>query len=277
MNSIKRIMAALLVGGAGFGLFVACGPTNNGDGADCTFDADCADTEACEGGVCVATCESDTDCLDGEVCDVGQNTDKMVCVASDTSNTTNNTTGNNTTNNTTGTNNMPQVYYFAQILDTSTSTESCDVADPGSDIMAVALEDSDLNTLGWGLVEADAIEFEGNDFVGTDHLNGDAVSLNADNCVDDFASENVTALGCGGWIAVRFYDADDNIIPLDATADQQIRVYEYGGQCSTGSTTDTYEIYICTDTEAVAGGTATSCTIDLATDASQETSAPVSF
>ena len=42
MNSFKRMLSALLIGGAGFGLFVACGGDNNG-ATDCTLDGDCPD------------------------------------------------------------------------------------------------------------------------------------------------------------------------------------------------------------------------------------------
>jgi hypothetical protein len=265
MNSIKRIMAALLVSTAGFGLFVACGPSDDG----CTFDADCADTEACEAGVCVPTCETDEDCAAGEVCEEGQNTDKMVCKADTSTNGGTNGQPNGDTNGDTN-GMMGPDYYLAQIVDTSSGDDSCMVDDPGSDIMAIGLEDGTGTPLGWARPAWDEIVFEGNMFTGTDQLDGNAPDLQADQCVDDFNSDTVTALGCGGWMIVEFLDDTGTRIPLENG--QEIRVYEYGAQCSTGSTTDTYSVSICEDTMGAGGGDDSSCTIQVIVDGSAETS-----
>lgn len=273
MNALKRLLAVMLVGGAGFGLFVACG----GEETSCTFDADCADGEACEGTVCVPTCTTDDDCLDGEECGEGVNTEQNVCKVSGDSNNTNN---NGTTNNTTSTNNgttPATLYYTVAITSTTTEAAACgDVSDPGPDIFGVGLEDTQGNPLGWGVIDYDGIQFDGNDEVDTGVIDGNAPEVGADGCPDTFAG-NVVALGCegsdeGSYIVVSFVGADGNPVALDATAGQAIRVYEYGGVCSTGSTDDTYNLDICTDTDASKGGDISSCTISLLIDAAGEES-----
>lgn len=269
MSSIKRIMAALLVGGAGFGLFVACGT----EATDCTLDGDCAEGQACEAQVCVDICESDADCAEGQVCEAGVNTASMVCKAGDTG--TNNTTNNSTNNGTTNNGEEPTLYYVAAIQDTSAG-EACEEADPGSDIFAVALETITGETLGYGSLVWEEFGPEANEYQNTSIFDGSAPSLEADDCPSDFNADTVVALGCGGWIAVEFWDSEGNKIALDATADQQIRVYEYGGQCGTGSVVDAYDLRICEDTAGISSGDDSSCVIDVLIDASGEQAGEVS-
>ena len=272
MNTIKRLMAVLLVGGAGFGLFVACG----GDSDSCTFDADCAEGEACEGTVCVPTCtDAATDCAPGEVCARGVNTDLLVCQL-DTANNNNNNNG--MTNNTTGTNNppMPTLYYNVRIQSTASGDAACAVNDPGPDIFGAAVEDSTGAVLGWAEVAWNAVQFEDNEHTDDSMIDGNAPDLGADNCPDMFDG-NVVALGCDAesYIIVRFLGSDGNPIGLDATADQVIRVYEWGGQCTTGSIDDTYNVDICTDTMNSGAGDDSSCTIQVLIDAAGEASGDV--
>lgn len=274
MNGLKRLMAVMLVGGAGFGLFVACGG-NNEPGESCVLDSDCGADQACEGQVCVPTCATAADCLAGEVCEAGVNTALTVCRAD---NTSNNTTGNNTTANNTTVNNVPTVYYNVRIQSTTTGA-GCEVTDPGPDIFGVGLEDSTGNVLGYGIVDWDSIQYDNNDNTDLGVIDGNGPDLGADYCPDMFDG-NVVALGCatdasGSWIIVSFVDSGSQPVALDATADQVIRVYEWGGQCTTGSTDDTYNVDICTDTMAAKSGDDSSCTIQVIVDGAAETSGDV--
>ncbi len=262
---------------------VTTGETNDqtNGGVSCTFDADCQVGFACEAQLCVPICTGDPGCPAGQVCAEGENTDALVCKPATNNGTNNGTATNNATTGATvgtnsGTNGSGDLLYLARILDTSSGEQSCDVDDPGSDILAVALEDDTGTAIGWGAVVWDEIVFEGNLFTATDHLDGNAPDLNADRCPDDFNSDTVTSLGCEGSIVVEFLDADSQRIALDASAGQQIRVYEYGAQCVTGAATDTYDIDLCSDTAAAASGDEGSCTIQLAVDGSAEYAAPVS-
>jgi hypothetical protein len=271
MNTIKRLMAVLLVGGAGFGLFVACG----GEETSCTFDADCSDGQACEGTVCVDTCATAADCAPGEICAAGVNTELLVCQADST--TTNNTTGM-TNNNTTTPNNNTTVYYDLLIQSTTTAAEFCgDTTDPGPDIFAVGLEDSTGAQLGWGIVDWEAVQFDGNDQTDTSVIDGSAPDVAADNCPDMFDG-NVVALGCDAdsYIVVSFVDASSQPIALDGN-DQFVRVYEYGGQCDTGTVGDTYNVSICTDTAGAKGGDISSCTIQVIVDGGGESDGEIGF
>jgi hypothetical protein len=271
MNKLKRLMAVLLVGGAGFGLFVACG----GEETSCTFDADCSDGQACEGTVCVDTCTADSDCGPGEVCGAGVNTELNVCKADST--TTNNITPNNVDPNNVTPNNAV-VYYAVRIQSTSAGDDSCANTDPGPDIFGVGLEDSTGAQLGWGVVDWEEITFDGNDHTDTSIIDGNGPDLGADNCPDMFDG-NVVSLGCDAtsFLIVSFVDSSSQPIPLDATADQVIRVYEWGGQCSTGSIDDTYNVDICTDTMAARSGEDASCTLQVIIDGAGEASGDVGF
>lgn len=270
MNSMKRILAALLVGGAGFGLFVACGTSSD----ECTLDGDCPDGQACEAQICVDICESDADCLEGQVCEEGVNTTSLVC--KDGGATNNGATNNGATNNGTTNNGVATVYYVAQIVDNSAGDDACSISDPGSDIFGVALESTAGDNLGWAEITWEELNADGNDYTDTSILDGSAPGLDADDCPSDFAADSVVALGCGGWIAVEFKDADGNPVPLDATAGQQIRVYEYGGQCGTGTVVDEYDVYICEDTDGIRGGEDGSCTINVLQGGSGEATGDVS-
>jgi hypothetical protein len=256
------------------------GATNGG--TSCLLDSDCGTDEACERQQCVPTCDDNTDCSADEVCEPGIDTELNICqprpLNSMTNGMTNGSTNgstNSATNSATnsGTNNTnPDALYVAMIRDQSTGMDSCGetVDDPGSDIFGAAVEDEMGNTLGWAVAVADDIVFEGNNYSGTTQLDGHPPSLNADQCPDDFSSDTVTSLGCGGWIGVTFWDADGQVIPLVADSGQRIRVYEYGAQCLMDSAIDTYGLFLCTDTEAARAGDDSSCTIEFYSDITGE-------
>ena len=176
-----------------------------------------------------------------------------------------------------GNNGMPALQYIVQIADTSSGDEACGVTDPGSDIAGVELQSETGDSLGWGEIVWDELGPEANDYADTGIIDGQPADVGADDCPSDFNDTTVVALGCGGWILVEFKDSAGQPVGLDATAGQQIRVYEYGGVCSTGSTDDTYDVSICTDTMAARGGEAGSCTETIVSGGSGVTTNAVSF
>ena len=279
MNSVKRILAAMLLGGAGLGLFVACGEVANNGAQDCTLDGDCPTGQACEAQICVDICETSADCAEGQVCEEGVNTSQLVCKSSGANNGTNNGVNNGTANNGTTNNgvNNGLLYYIIQIVDTSAGDEACGVSDPGSDIAGVELQSENGDSLAWGEIVWDELGPEANDYADTGILDGSPADVGADDCPSDFNDTTVVALGCGGWVAVEFKDSSGQPVALEGGAGQQVRVYEYGGVCSTGSTDDTYSVYICEDTAAIREGSDGSCTLDLTTGGSGVTTSPVSF
>ena len=162
--------------------------------------------------------------------------------------------------------------YIAKVESTTTAVDGCAVEDPGPDIFGVGLEDGLGEQLGWGSVVWEEIQTDANSHADTSILDGTPLDLAADACPDMFDG-NVVALGCeetGNWLALEFLDAESNRVPLDATQDQWIRVYEWGGQCTTGSLDDTYTLTLCTDTAAITAGDDESCTIQLVVDGAGE-------
>ena len=157
----------------------------------------------------------------------------------------------------------PVLLYIAKVESTTTDTDACDVDDPGPDLFGIGLEDGFGAPLAWGRPVWEEIQLDANAHADTSILDGSALDFGTEACPDMFDG-NVVALGCeGNWLAFEFIDSAEQRVALDATADQFIRVYEWGGQCTTGSIDDTYDLTICTDTAAIANGDDTSCTIQL--------------
>jgi Cys-rich repeat protein len=77
-NTVFRLVAMSFVPLVGIVLVAGCPMTPV---AECVADADCAEGQVCENGVCTTApapeCVADADCADGQVCDDG------VCVASE--------------------------------------------------------------------------------------------------------------------------------------------------------------------------------------------------
>ena len=258
MENTKRFLGILIVALASTALFVACS-----DDESCLADSDCADAaDVCEGDICVQGCAIGSgECAEGEECVARASGDGGYCAAGGDNNTTNNV--NNTTPTNNGTTPVGTQGYIVQILDTSSGDESCGatVNDPGSDIVFVSLEDSTGNVLGYGSLVTDGITGDPNNFADGFNLDGTAPSFTGD--CPEFNADNVTALGCGGFVAVEFWDTSGNPVMYETGMD--IRVFEFGGLCSTGSVTDEYDVILCSDTDAVKNNDdISSCTNTLA-------------
>lgn len=262
MNALKRLMAMMLVGGAGFGLFVACGGNNEEVG--CSFDSDCLEDEACEGFVCVLRCVDNNDCGAGEICAPGTNTPENVCQAGSDNNP------NNPPNNPNGQD--PTFLQIAEIRSMTTDGEEyCDTGDPGPDIYGVILEDAQGNALGWGSIVQENVQGDDNDQAYTGMIDGNPISLQGNLCPEGSFTDSVVSLGCGTeyYIAVEFLGSDGVPVSLDATASQTIRVLEWGAECSASGAgvDDSYSLNLCTDTDAAKGGDMSSCTVELLNNA----------
>ena len=167
--------------------------------------------------------------------------------------------------------------YIVAIYDTSSGFDACNGWDSGSDIFAVGLEDATGREIAWGNVVADGIVWEGNEFGSTHVLDGSPPDDDIPGyCPLDFNDDTVVTLGCGGWIAVEFLDENSRLVRLDATAGQQVRVYEYSTQCSTGSIDDSYDAVVCRDTSAIRRGDDSSCDVQLILGAHGEVAGEVS-
>jgi hypothetical protein len=275
MKNLKNVVGVAFVTAASIGLMVACG--GDDDPVDCLLDSECADGEVCEAELCVATCDTDGDCSAGEVCGDRTNGDGTVCVAApdDTSCADeadpaafceaelgagaicDTVSGDCQL--------LADPVYIAEIADVTTDTAACEgVADPGSDIQGIELQDAMGNSLGWGSIVNEAVVLEGNDEANFAIIDGTAPGLDNEGCVDSF-SGNVLALGCTGSIYVEFLD--DAGAPVALVDGQTIAVYEYGGGCSTGTTDDEWTVATCDDTVAVNDGTFDSCSNILGTGA----------
>jgi hypothetical protein len=252
MKNFNRLLGLIFVGLASTAMFVACADET---AQSCLLDTDCDPGLVCESDICVQTCATVADCPVGDRCVARPSGGaENVCeVDPDFNNSTNNnSTNTNNTNNTT----TPSVYVVL-ITDVS-SGDSCTGDDPGSDIVFAALETLEGTVLGYGSLDYDGITGgDANTFSAGLNLDGSAPSFTG-TC-PEFDETSVTALGCGGEIGVRFYDDNNTPIPIVAGT-MQVRVFEFGSQCSTGSTSDEFEISVCTDTDAVVNdGNTTSC------------------
>jgi len=146
-----------------------------------------------------------------------------------------------------GLNSSPDAVYAMLITDLTTG-EGCLGNDPGSDIVYAALETLDGKVLGYASLEYDGTTGQPNAYDLGVNLDGTAPGF--EGISPEFTDTNVTSLGCSGKIGLRFDDVGSTpiiIIPNE----MQVRVFEYGDQCSTGSTADEFEVSLCTDFNAV--------------------------
>ncbi len=251
MKNFNRLLGLIFVGLASTAMFVAC--ADDGE-TTCLTDTDCPTDFVCESEICVQTCATVADCPVGDLCvPRPSGGSENVCVEDpDFNNST-----NNNSNNTNNTNNTPDPVYVVLITDVS-SGDSCTGDDPGSDIVFAALETLEGTVLGYASLEYDGITGgDANTFSAGLNLDGTAPSFTG-TC-PEFDETTVTALGCDGEIGVRFYDTTNTPVAIVA-GEMQVRVFEFGSQCSTGSTSDEFEISVCTDTNAVVNdGNTASC------------------
>jgi len=235
-------------------MFVACADDT---AQSCLLDTDCDPGLVCESEICVQTCATVADCPVGDRCvpRPSGGAENVCEVDPDFNNSTtnNNTTGTNNTNN-----NTPAVY-VALIQDTTTGV-GCDGDNPGSDIIYVSLEADDGTIKGFG--EAIYEDYVGDENVYTLGANLDGSAPNSVGTCPEFNEDNVTALGCGGALGVRFLNGGT---PVAIELGDQIRIFEFGGQCPTGTTDDAFDLILCNDTDAVVNDTnISSCTKNLA-------------
>jgi len=151
---------------------------------------------------------------------------------------------------------VPSERHYVLVQDTS---ETCDATlpDPGSDFMSMRVESSTGRHLGWAEV-VDYLpngEFEYNNAFSI--MNGTGGRF-YNTCPESFETDIAFSLGCGGRFVALFRNTDG--LPVRLRRGQTLVTWEWGSQCG-GSFTDTYEIYVCTDSEAAAVADYSSCTI----------------
>ncbi len=248
-NQIIGLLAGIA---AACALFLAC-DTNE---ESCLTDTDCPTGDVCEGEVCTPECVDSSTCSAGQIC-VSRPGGGAGNICQDDPNA-NNVNNSNNANNSNNLNNLNNVnnstsYFLAEIRDT-TGTE-CDGTDPGSDIIYVSLEEADGTILGFGALVDDGTTGDNNENNLGANLDGNPPG-STETC-PDFNDGTVTALGCGGFVTVEFLD--DLGQRVGGGSGQQIRVFEFGTQCATGTDTDEYDIYLCTDPSNTPG----SCSINI--------------
>lgn len=243
------------------------------DAADgCDIDGDCPTGTVCDQEIreCVPSCDTSENCAEPDVCiprpEAAGNICKSVpCEGDGPDETCEALLGTGSTCESGFCSPAPggtEVVTTIQVIDVTNDTAACGVGDPGADMQGIELQDIDGNTLAWGTIIGNAVETTGNDEVNLDVIDGTTPNLDENGCVDSF-SGNVLSLGCTGWIGVEFLDAQGGPIPLEN--DQTVVVYEFGAECSTGSSADAYTVAVCDDSEQVAAGVDDSCTNTLGT------------
>ncbi|QED29647.1 hypothetical protein FRD01_20885 [Microvenator marinus] len=252
MNSAKRLLGVIFVGLASTALFIACGESAD----SCLTDTDCQTGFVCEDELCIQECVTAADCPAFDECvPRPSGSAGSICVEGEAPATNNNTTTD--PNNT-----IPgeDPLYVVMIRDTTTGAAGCEISDPGSDLASVGLETFGGDVLGYFAAEffEAGDEPNGNDYPDIlINLDGDAPSFGL-ACPESFAAENVSALGCGGYVIGNFLDDAGTPVILDSSA-AQVRVVEYGPNCA-GSADDSLEVVLCTDTAAALSGNIASCT-----------------
>ncbi len=191
--------------------------------AECTLDADCDQGMACEVSQCVQVCSSDANCDDDEACLRGLTTETRVCRVDS------------------GADAAAVRSVFAVVRDAS-SGEACMTRHPGADLSFVVLETPDGEVVGWARAIKSGVITEDNDFSTVAHMDGDRPQWGADSC-PDFELDHVVALGCSGFLAVEFLDAEQAQVGA-RSGEHRLRVGEYGAQCG-GSDSDRYEVLLC--------------------------------
>jgi len=258
--------------------FAACsGPIDE----SCVSDEDCADDEVCHTAEaeCVVECTEEPDnCRDDEVCEELGNDGTKACLADDGGDAggtdagmdagdANMTDGGGCSlgdcpdgeacNEDTGMCESQYELKYIQIKDTSDA--ACEDNDPGANLYAAKLMDSEANTLGWGysveysggaVAENNTHTQDGTVFAGS---MPDLMEWGDENALcptpqngEKHREDSVVALGCGGAIVLSFHD--DNGDPVALEEGHKIQISEYGEQCG-GSSFGT-SVSVCTSQNA---------------------------
>lgn len=284
MQKLLKYMSAAMAITTGISILACGGGTTPQGGETCTFDDECSPGYICDRNLneCVEGCIDDNDCYEGEFCLPRQGADGYSCQIP-SNNTTNNTTANNITTgectpdtqlqdcgeegfcNELGECEYPMTsmtYRAVYIEDTSTGEAACNNSDPGSDIIDVYLLNSGGEAVGYATLinwfEGD--QPSGNDYSFAGNFDGAPSGVNVgQECTDTLGESDALALGCLGGLLVQFVDS--SMQPIDLQQGDRVAVFEYGSNCPTGSDTDSYEVYLCTDNaDAVDNASSTSCT-----------------
>lgn len=205
----------------------------------CLEDLDCDAGQVCESEQCVISCTTSADCPASQIC-VPRNSrvPGSVCVEDNRPTT--------------------RSYDYLMIRDTTTG-ESCEFEDPGSDMVAITLNNAEASILG---------RFEAFDFQEGNAPNGnsypDALQIFDGNlgefgisCPESFESAYVASMGCGGFMVGQFVSGG---VPVAVEPDTEVYALEFGAECG-GLSADTFEVLLCRDSSAVSGGDYTSCDV----------------
>lgn len=235
----------------GFLLTLLLASACNAGGLDeeCIFDADCDSGLACEASECVLACVSNDECNGGLVCRPGVNTASRVCRPPADDELNGELPDEPTSTSPT----------FAALVveSTATTTELCDLAEPGPDLFAVAVEDG-ASTVAWGLVEFASVTVDGNDHANSSVLDGAAPDTDPTTGCPEFDG-HVVSLGCdGAFVVVSFVDALGDEVEVDP-ARHRVRVYEWGVQCDETALQDTFEARLCRNADEAFRGNLSSC------------------
>lgn len=214
----------------------------------CSEDVECGSDEVCEWS-CVKSCGIGAGCEAGSICTARPSREGGYCEREPAPNPNN------------GEPPVKQISgYIVQILDTTIDDCGPDVPDPGSDIIYIHLATDMGVMLGYGNLVSEGILGENNAF--NQGLNLDGRSQSFEGICPEFNEDSVTSLGCGGYVAIEFHDL--NGTPVAYESGMQIRVFEHGLQCDSGTNNDEYDIRLCSDTNAVKNDDdMTSCTLSL--------------
>ncbi|MFU8805918.1 MAG: hypothetical protein ACNA8W_19045 [Bradymonadaceae bacterium] len=257
--NMKKAAGLIFVVFGGAGLLAACGP-DDGEGATCTFDTDCASGLVCEQLRCTSTCESTADCNDGDICGprTGDGAVGQVCFADETppiNNPPECTPDDDTCDegffclvDTCVPEDGP-TYYNIELRDTSSGDVCTDKTHgyetPGSKFMFAAIQDaSGTNTLGWANYAGSAGETDSEYLEGalifdgaapdygmgcpeavTDYPRGDG---GADVSKTNFTYDQIYAVGCNNSLFLNFLDASGDRVHLEAGQQLVVGEYSYG-------------------------------------------------
>jgi hypothetical protein len=216
MNKLNWMTGAMSLLAVSLLTVTACGEIDDpqsdaGDMADAGDMSDAGDM-----------CTENSDCPDNQVCDTSGEMGECIPIEDD-----------------------PE-YTFVQIKDMGADAHeenTCSEDDPGADMFAAQLLDSEGNNLGFGrtidfneqgdnnvYTNASTV-FDGNDpgLMEFTNDNDNTAMCPAPQEGSKFREDSVVSLGCNGALVLAFQNDEDNDEALEAG--QQLQLREYGGQC----------------------------------------------